>query len=582
MDATKPLPEALLIPAIEDATLRLDDCRRLTGPGLFWDRTGAVADVAYSAHSPQSVGTLWQKHARFVLDALGWNDELICVRHFEGGSNLVLSGPIDQLFTAAFAAETAWRFCAAEILGRQPGDLAAMVNDLRSLAQRERNPALIELAQKADDRGIDLLIDDEEISLGYGEGSATWPLADIPKASDTDWPRLHNLPVALITGTNGKTTTTRLCAAMSRRAGFRSGLSSTDGVHVGDIVLGDGDFSGPAGARLLLRDRRVQIAALEVARGGILRRGLPVRYATVAVVTNVADDHLGHYGIMTVPELAAVKMSIRRGLKPGGILVLNADDPNIVAEAAGLIETIWWFSLYPGSPRIESSLKRSLACGWFDGTDLLLSEGTETVRLLAVRDVPIALSGAARYNIQNALAASLACRALGIGLAPIRAALAEFRNDPVDNPGRCNEFSWNGARVFVDFAHNPHSIAAVTSALGDLPARRRFLLISHAGDRSDQDIQGLAKGANAMRPDIVVVAENPGYLRGRTPGEVPEIIRKTFLGTGLPAASILSAISPAPGAAAILDQVGPGDLALLLVHADRDRIFAMLAGHEVI
>ena len=179
-----------------------------------------------------------------------------------------------------------------------------------------------------------MLCDDDEMSIGHGAGSSTWPVADLPDPSAIDWAAHHNVPIAMITGTNGKTTTTRLCAAIARAAGKISGLTSTDFVGVGDDILDRGDYSGPGGARLLLRDKRLDVGFLEVARGGILRRGLPTRQAQVAVVTNVAADHLGQYGVNTVEELARAKFAVHRSLARDGVLVLNADDSYVVAEAA--------------------------------------------------------------------------------------------------------------------------------------------------------------------------------------------------------------------------------------------------------
>lgn len=572
MNRAAELGDALAIPSIEAVGLRLDHCRRLTGPGYLWDRVGAVAEVVITGFDTGAVIAAWERHATRLQAEIGWGREARTSRVFEGGAILGLSAPLDQLFTAAFTMETAWHFTAAEVLGRSPGNYPRMLADLQALKTREVDPALMALVAGAEMRGLDLLLDDEVMTIGHGFGAQSWPLDALPRPEAVDWASLHEIPVALITGTNGKTTTTRLIAAIATAAGRVAGLSSTDGVLVGRERAGAGDFSGPAGARLVLRDRRTEVAVLEVARGGILRRGLSLRRASVGVVTNVAADHLGHYGVMKVAELAGVKLSIRRGLRPGAPMVLNADDANVVAGAAGLTGPLWWFAM----TKDALPLVRGTPCAFVEGSMLMLFDGHIAQPVLPMTEIPIALGGAAAYNIQNALAAVLAAHALGLPLIAMATALHGFQSDAIDNPGRCNEFSCNDARVFVDFAHNPHSIAAVVGALAPLPARRRFILMSHAGDRSDQDIRDLVAGAMAFRPDVVVAAENPGYLRGRSPGEVPRLIREAAEAAGLSPHAVLDARSPAEGAKAILDRLHPGDIALLLVHDERAKIYAML------
>ena len=338
---------------------------------------------------------------------------------------------------------------------------------------------------------------------------------------------MHDIPVALITGTNGKTTTTRLLDAIVRKSGKVAGLTSTEFVRVGDDILDRGDYSGPGGARMLLRDPRLQVACLEVARGGILRRGLPTRAAAAAVVTNVANDHLGQYGVNTVPELAQAKFAVHRTLSEDGVLVLNADDAFVRAEAVNTKAEIWWFSLEPQSDKIQLALKTGSPCAYLRDDSIVFFDGTAETNVLPVADVPLAMSGAARYNILNALSALCLSRAMGVSLSAIRDGLSGFKPDAKDNPGRCNEFSHNRARVFVDFAHNPHSISAVCGALSSMPAKRRFIMLSHAGDRSNQDIEDVTEAALKFRPDVIVAAELEGYLRGRDIGEIPTLIEQT-------------------------------------------------------
>lgn len=569
------LKQALVITPPDDPALVLDGCRRLLGPNLYHRHPGAVGDALCPGYEVAAVQHLWRLQVQRLMDGLGWTGVAIVERPFEGGVSLFIPAPVDRLFTAAYLIEAAWYFCVSALLGEATIPVETMLADLQKIQDSEANPALCAICVDAEVRGLDRLLDDDAVTFGHGSGAVTWDANALPE--HPDWSGTHDIPLALVTGTNGKTTTTRLIAAIARAAGKVSGLSSTDFVKVGDSVLDKGDYSGPAGARLLLRDPRLELAVLEVARGGILRRGLPVSHARVAVVTNVAADHLGQYGINSVPELAHVKLSVHRALSPNGMLVLNADNEPILNAVPEKCDPTW-FSLNPGHRKILAARAAGRPCGWYEQGFLMLSDGAVAVRLIAAADVPICLGGAARYNIENALAAALGARVLGLADDAIRSTLRAFRSDATDNPGRANEFLVNGARVFVDFAHNPHSIAAITSALNQLPAARRFLLLSHAGDRSDDDIQGLAAGGLAFHPDRVVLAENPKYLRGRAVGEVTKLMRQRCLELGLEKAQILTAERPHAAAEIILRQLEPGDLALLLVHDDRDAIFALLYG----
>lgn len=550
--------------------------RRLTGPGMLWSHPGAALDVFFTRFDRGRVSHLWHLHARRMLDAVGWAGQHVVAHPFQGGVTLAISAPLDQLYAAVGVAEAAWHFCAADLLDVPPGDFAAAVADLKGEMAEEANPALVALVAAAKARGLDALCDDDTLSVGHGTGSQSWPVGALPRADAVDWDRLHNIPVALITGTNGKTTTTRLCAAIGRASGLVAGLTSTDMVQVGDRVLEEGDFSGPGGARLLLRDPALQVGVLEVARGGILRRGVPVERAMAAAVLNVSADHLGEYGVNTVEALAEAKFAVRRGLAPGGVMVLNAEDPLLVAQSEKTPAPTWWFALDKGAPKIVWARANAMPCAWLAGDDLVFFDGSVPHVLITVPQVPITLGGRARHNILNALAAICLTRALGISYAAITAGLAGFHSNRADNPGRLNEFSVKGARVFIDFAHNPQSIAAVTHTLSGTPAKRRFVMISHAGDRSDDDIRGLVSGALALHPDYVVATELEGYLRGRKPGELPDLIARTCTELGMPPQNVLRATSPARGAATILGMLAPGDLALLLVHSERDEIFAMV------
>lgn len=569
--------EAFLNKSLADSeVLILEDARRLTGPGLLWSHPGAVLDVIFTGFEADQISSVWQHHARRVLDAIGWQHERLTTRSFDGGMNLAISAPMDLLYSAVLAAQTAWLFSAAELLGLADQSFNKLIQRLKIIIQTEENPALLALMAMANQHHVDALCDDDVLSLGHGKGSVSWPVGKLPAPGEIVWNALHDIPVGLITGTNGKTTTTRLCFAIARAAGLTAGLTSTDFVRVDDDILDRGDYSGPGGARMLLRDPRLEIAYLEVARGGILRRGLPLRRARAALVTNVAADHLGQFGVNTVPELAVAKFSVHRTLGDGGVLILNADDKYIVAEAHRTPATVWWFSLDPASAQIRASLEAGTPCAWVENRSLVFFDGLNKESLISIDEIPIAMSGAAQYNVLNALGALCMSRSMGLANAAIQAGLSGFQNDPSDNPGRCNEFLVKGAHVFVDFAHNPHSIDAVVQAISAIPAKRRFLLLSHAGDRSNQDIRDVTASALSLRPDYLIAAELRDYLRGRELGDIPRRIKNEGLSRGLSAGQIIQADSPSSGAAYILDQLQAGDTALLLVLSEREKIFSML------
>lgn len=568
--------DTLLITVPSNDNLTLEDYRRLTGPNLLWDHPGAILDVVFREFSPEEVIGRWRVHSRRVLDAIGWQTQQTAERTFEGGVNLAVSAPMDQLYSAMFAAQTAWHFCAGELLDKAVNDFDTMVQSLVDVMAREANPRLIAIFQAAASRNVDVLSDDDHLSVGHGIGSQTWPVDKLPVAQDVPWNLLHNIPVAMITGTNGKTTTTRLSAAIAKAAGKISGLTSTDFVRVGDDILDTGDYSGPGGGRMLLRDQRLEMAYLEVARGGILRRGLPVRQARAALITNVAADHLGQYGINTVEELAQAKFAVHRTLTREGVLVLNADDTYVVAEAARTQVIKWWFSLTPDAPHIRKNRAANVPCAWLEKSTLMFFDGHDVHSILPVQDIPLTMGGAARYNILNALGAVCLSCAMGLDFEAIKTGLAGFHNTPEDNPGRCNEFAVNGARVFVDFAHNPHSISAVVDTMSAIPAKRRFVLLSHAGDRSDQDIRDVTSSVLSFHPNFVVAAELPDYLRGRAPGEISQLIFAECKRNGLTGDQIIVAGSPVQGTVQILEKLQPGDVALLLILSQRDQVFDIL------
>jgi UDP-N-acetylmuramyl tripeptide synthase len=447
--------------------------------------------------------------------------------------------------------------------------------------QKERNPELIAIKQAAARHDVDFLVDDETISLGHGTGSRSYAIEAIPSPQQVDWPAMHDIPVALITGTNGKSTSVRLLDTIARASGRVSGITSTDFVRVGDDVLDRGDYSGPGGARLLLRDPRLEVAFLEVARGGILRRGLPLRRARAALVTNIASDHLGQYGVNTVAALAQTKFAVRRTLADDGILVANADDEESVRYLADKSHrNLCWFSLDKSNPEIQRQISLKQPCCFCERDKLVHFDGSRFDTVCSVETLPMTLNGAALHNVSNALGAIGVARAMGFTLAQIGTGLHKFNSDDGDNPGRMNHFTLaTQARVIVDFAHNEHGVNAIVDTVGRMPAKQKWALLGSAGDRSDEHVAAIARGVCSIQPDHIVITELKDYLRGRRSGEISHIMKQACLQSGIDAKNIHLVASPLEGVELAVSRMGAEDLGLFLVLAQRDQVIDYLKAH---
>jgi cyanophycin synthetase len=556
--------------------MELLDSRRLTGPNLLFDHPGAVIEVALAPEETQAAVAAWARQARGILDAVGWTREEIAARTWPGGASLAITAPIDGLYAATDINDWAWDAAEALLSGRDAPDLGRGARQLRVEIEREANPALLVLRDAAVERGVSFLFDDRTASVGLGKGSRSWPVRALPDPEEIDWSQIHDIPVLLVTGTNGKTTTVRMLAAMVDASEQMPGVTSTDQVDVGGEVIEKGDFSGPGGARSLLRDRRVEVAILETARGGLLRRGLAVDRANAALVTNIAADHLGEFGIRDLPSLATAKLVVTRAVGPEGRIVLNADDPVLVAATGRLPTPIVWFSLDPRNPLIQGALGTSGEAVYLEDGELVLAWGGERRSVMRADQAPVTFGGAARHNIANALASIGMAAAIGIPIEAMAAGLRRIGRHPEDNLGRANIFEKDGVRILLDYAHNPHGLAALAEVTSSFPAERRLLVLGQAGDRDDEALRELAHAALRLEPDRIVIKEMPEMLRGRRLGQIPVILEDELRRNGIPAGSIEHAGSELEAVRKALDEARPGDLVILLVHAQRDEVLGLL------
>jgi cyanophycin synthetase len=559
--------------------MRILDSRRLTGPNLLLDGSGAILDVEVGAADRARAEAAWRRALAGFLRDLDWGDAPVASRANTLGLNLAFGAPSDVLYAATEVNEAAWAEAVAA-LGQSPSpDRGAALAALRGSLEQERKPWLVDLAAEATRRRVTLLADDKRISVGLGTGSVAWPVEEtervLPRLS---WESIHDVPTVLVTGTNGKTTTVRLLGAMVAAAGRVAGITSTDGVTVGSAMVAEGDYSGPNGARTVLRDRRVETGILEVARGGILRRGLPLPRVTAAVVTNVANDHLGEFGIDDVPSLADAKLVVAKAVGPEGRVVLNADDPLLLERGARLSAPVTWFTLDASHPVLAPHLGRGGDAAYLDGDSLVWARGGERRVLARLAEVPMTFGGAARHNVANALGAIAAAEALSIPQEAIADALRSFASDPARNPGRANVWRVGGATIVLDFAHNPHGMRALAGMMASLPAERRAIVTGQAGDRDDASIRELAQSAWTMRPDRIFIKELEEYLRGRKRGVVPAILEAEFRALGAGEGVLSRHDREIDAVRAAIDWARPGDLILLTIHEHRREVMEILDG----
>jgi cyanophycin synthetase len=370
------------------------------------------------------------------------------------------------------------------------------------------------------------------------------------------------IPVIAVTGTNGKTTTVRLCAHLLRSHGLRVGMTNTDGVYVNGMQLDTGDCSGPRSARSVLMHPDVDAAVLETARGGMLREGLAFDRCHVAVVTNIgAGDHLGLNYISTVEDLAVLKRVIVQNVAPSGMAVLNAADPMVVAMAPNCPGQVTFFAIDPHNPTLATHRAQGKRVLYVEDGHIVAKEGPQQVRI-SLAEVPLTQNGAIGFQVENAMASIGAAWALNLSWAAICQGLSHFVSDSQGVPGRFNMFNYKGATLIADYGHNPDAIKALVQAVSNLPAKARSVVISGAGDRRDEDIREQTRLIGSAFERVVLFED--ACQRGRADGEVLALLRE-----GLQGASRTTDISEIHGEFIAIDhaltQLQAGDLCLILI-----------------
>jgi cyanophycin synthetase len=403
----------------------------------------------------------------------------------------------------------------------------------------------------------------------------------------------RRIPVVSITGTNGKSTVTRLITHILKVAGKRVGTTTSDGVLVDERLVDPGDWTGPGGAWQILERSDVDVGVLETARGGLVLRGMGYETNDASVITNVTSDHLDLQGIHTLPELAEVKSTVARATREGGWAILNADDPLVAAIARRVRARIAMFSTDPSG---AAAIRRTVAGGgrgyvlrdgWLTEIDGSSKEGPVEHRIVEVGRVPITLGGLARHNVANALAAAGAARGLGVTLSQLRDGLTDFEPSSERSPGRLNLFRLGARVIIVDFAHNEAGMSAVLDVAEGIAgggAGRSApvtAIIGTAGDRPDDTLRGIGRIAG-KRAQRVAIKETLKYLRGRSResvvGEIMAGIASAHRSTtDVPVYESETEALRGELARNDGDRADTPRVLVLMCHEEREEVFALLA-----
>jgi cyanophycin synthetase len=346
------------------------------------------------------------------------------------------------------------------------------------------------------------------------------------------------IPIIAVTGTNGKTTTTRLVAFMAMKAGYKVGYTTTEGIYINENPIHMGDCTGPISTQTILAEPSVELAVLECARGGILRSGLAFDKCNISIITNVTEDHLGLNGINNLKELAQVKSVVAKSTFDDGYSILNADD-DIVYEMRNDVDcNIALFSIHPNNKRVIDHCKSGGLAAFIDKGYLVISKGEWKMRIEKIKSIPLTLNGTADCMIKNVLPAVLAGIIQGFNLETIRSALLSFIPSPELTPGRMNIFDFRDFKVMIDYAHNADGLSDLKKFIKQIKAPRKIVLVAATGDRRDQDIRNIGKICAEIFDELIIKHDRD--LRGRTADNITGLLMEGINTVGKKKVQVIS------------------------------------------
>lgn len=514
---------------------------RLLGQSRFFSVAGAVIDISCDKDNNQQIAELFEDELHYVLAKLPVKVYDVKVLVFQNGINIALSYPYDLLMVACDMLDWLW----LEIVDFFDNDLPIRrqkaVKIFTQMIEENQQLILRKIYTKAQNLKLNFSIYKDIIILGSGVRQFRIKQNQVTKLTDIPWKKIANVPSILVTGTNGKTTTTRLTEFICRKAKLKSGYCSTDWVMINGRLVEEGDLSGPSGHQYVLMNPKVEVAVLEAARGGIVKRGLLPNYATVATITNISYDHIGQNGINTLDDLAHAKGVVYDALAEDGIAVINLDDPYITK--LNITNRKAYLSTKLDATSICTYLTADNYVVYLEHGAVVLQTLHEKFVLNKIDEIPLTVYGLASYNYENVLHAVALSYAVGVTPEQISFGLKKFGADDKSNFGRWNYYkSLEHGHLVVDIAHNPAGLDNILRLASGFKALKGVngklgLMYGNTADRRDT-IPEIVRIILAYQVDEVIIKEFQESLRGSQLGEMPQVFYDELIKQGYPVEQI--------------------------------------------
>lgn len=542
---------------------------RLLGQSRFFPVAGAVIDISCEKDNNKQIAELFEDELHYILAKLPVKDYDIKTLVFANGINIAVRYPYDLLMVACDILDWVW----LEIVDHFDKDLPIRrqkaVKIFTQMIVENQRIILRKVYAKAQSLKLNFSIYKDMIILGSGYKQFRIKQSQVTKLTDIPWKKIANIPSILVTGTNGKTTTTRLTEFICRKAKLKSGYCSTDWVMVNGRKVAEGDLSGPSGHQYVMMNPKVEVAVLEAARGGIVKRGLLPNFATVATITNISYDHIGQNGINTLDDLARAKGVVYDALADDGIAIINLDDAHITK--LNIKNRKAYLSTKLTSNEMTTYLTEDNYVVYLEDGAIILQTLHDKFTLNQIDEIPLTVYGLASYNYENILHAVALSYAVGVTPEQIVFGLKKFGADDKSNFGRWNYYhSEQHGHLVVDIAHNPAGLANILNLATGFKTLKNltgklWLMYGNTADRRDTipEIVAIIKKYNV---DTVVIKEFQESLRGSQLGEMPQVFYDELIKQGYPEAQIKVIPNELEATHYILANSQPDDMCLLCSH----------------